>query len=94
MKKEELRIKLMEIVTDEVVEYTGKITNLKLYDANYLACRIAEESGNEEAFEAFNNFLSIAFLVSLIVIVIFIIIYHKKTAPSRGCLNSFFFFFH
>lgn len=29
-------------------------------------------------FEAFNNFLSIAFLVSLIVIVIFIIIYYKK----------------
>ena len=61
MKKEELRIKLMEIVTDEVVEYTGKITNLKLYDANYLACRIAEESGNEEAFEAFNNFCQESF---------------------------------
>lgn len=29
-------------------------------------------------FETFNNILSIAFLVSLIVIVIFIIIYHKK----------------
>ena len=29
-------------------------------------------------FEAFNNFLGIAFLVSLILIVIFIIIYHKR----------------
>ena len=61
MKKEELRIKLMEMITDEVIEYAGKITNLKLYDANYLACRIAEESGNEEAFEAFNNFCQESF---------------------------------
>ena len=61
MKKEELRIKLMGMITGEVIEYAGKITNLKLYDANYLACRIAEESGNEEAFEAFNNFCQESF---------------------------------
>ena len=61
MKKETLRIKLMEMITDEVIEYAGKITNLKLYDANYLACRIAEENGNEEAFEAFNNFCQESF---------------------------------
>ena len=51
----------MEMITDEVVEYVGNITNLKLYDANYLACRIAEENGNEEAFEAFNNFCQESF---------------------------------
>ena len=28
MKKETLRIKLMEMITDEVIEYAGKITNL------------------------------------------------------------------
>ena len=28
MKKETLRIKLMEMITDEVVEYVGNITNL------------------------------------------------------------------
>ena len=61
MKKEELRIKLMGMITGEVVKYVGNITNLKLYDANYLACRIAEESGNEEAFEAFNNFCQESF---------------------------------
>ena len=61
MKKEELRIKLMGMITGEVVEYVGNVTNLKLYDANYLACRIAEESGNEEAFEAFNNFCQESF---------------------------------
>ena len=61
MKSEVLRIKLMEMITDEVIEYAGKITNLKLYDANYLACRIAEESGNEEAFEEFNNFCQESF---------------------------------
>ena len=61
MKKETLRIKLMEMITDEVVEYVGNVTNLKLYDANYLACKIAEESGNEEAFEAFNNFCQESF---------------------------------
>ena len=41
MKKEELRIKLMGMITGEVVKYVGNVTNLKLYDANYLACRIA-----------------------------------------------------
>ena len=61
MKKEELRIKLMGMITGEVVKYVGNVTNLKLYDANYLACRIAEESGNEEAFEAFNNFCQESF---------------------------------
>ena len=61
MKKETLRIKLMEMITDEVVEYAGNITNLKLYDANYLACRIAEENGNEEVFEAFNSFCQESF---------------------------------
>ena len=61
MKKEALRIKLMEMITDEVVEYVGNITNLKLYDANYLACRIAEENGNEEVFEAFNSFCQESF---------------------------------
>ena len=47
MKKETLRIKLMEMITDEVVEYVGNVTNLKLYDANCLVYKIAEESGNE-----------------------------------------------
>ena len=61
MKKEELRIKLMGMITGEVVKYVGNVTNLKLYDANYLACRIAEENGNEEAFEAFNNFCQESF---------------------------------
>ena len=61
MKSEVLRIKLMEMITDEVVEYVGNITNLKLYDANYLAYKIAEESGNEEVFEAFNNFCQESF---------------------------------
>ena len=61
MKKETLRIKLTEMITDEVVEYVGNITNLKLYDANYLACRIAEENGNEEVFEAFNSFCQESF---------------------------------
>ena len=61
MKSEVLRIKLMEMITDEVVEYAGNITNLKLYDANYLVCRIAEENGNEEAFEVFNNFCQESF---------------------------------
>ena len=61
MKKEALRIKLMEMITDEVVEYVGNITNLKLYDANYLACKIAEENGNEEVFEAFNSFCQESF---------------------------------
>ena len=61
MKKEELRIKLMGMITGEVVKYVGNVTNLKLYDANYLACRIAEESGNEEACEAFNNFCQESF---------------------------------
>ena len=61
MKSEVLRIKLMEMITDEVIECAGKITNLKLYDANYLACRIAEESGNEEVFEAFNSFCQESF---------------------------------
>ena len=61
MKTEVLKIKLMEMITDEVVEYVGNITNLKLYDANYLAYKIAEESGNEEVFEAFNNFCDESF---------------------------------
>ena len=61
MKKEELRIKLMGMITGEVVKYVGNVTNLKLYDANYLACKIAEESGNEEVFEAFNNFCQESF---------------------------------
>ena len=61
MKSEVLRIKLMEMITDEVVEYVGNITNLKLYDANYLAYKIAEESGNEEVFEVFNNFCQESF---------------------------------
>ena len=61
MKKETLRIKLMGMITGEVVEYVGNVTNLKLYDASYLACRIVEESGNEEAFEAFNNFCQESF---------------------------------
>ena len=61
MKKEELRIKLMGMITGKVVKYVGNVTNLKLYDANYLACKIAEESGNEEAFEAFNNFCQESF---------------------------------
>ena len=51
----------MGMITGEVAEYVGNVTNLKLYDANYLACRIAEESGNEEAFEAFNNFCQESF---------------------------------
>ena len=61
MKKEELRTKLMGMITGEVAEYVGNVTNLKLYDANYLACRIAEKSGNEEVFEAFNNFCQESF---------------------------------
>ena len=61
MKKETLRIKLMGMITGEVVEYVGNVTNLKLYDANYLAYKIAEESGNEEVFEAFNNFCQESF---------------------------------
>ena len=61
MKSEVLRIKLMEMITGEVVKYVGNITNLKLYDANYLACKIAEENGNEEIFEAFNSFCQESF---------------------------------
>ena len=61
MKKEALRIKLMEMITEEIVKYAGSITSLKLYDASSLACKIARESGNEEVFEAFNNFCQESF---------------------------------
>ena len=61
MKTEVLKIKLMEMIPDEVTEYVGNIINLKLYDAHFLAYKIAEENGNEEAFEAFNNFCQINF---------------------------------
>ena len=56
MKTEVLKIKLMEMIPEEVTEYVGNVTDLKLYDANFLACEIAEESGNEEAIEAFYEF--------------------------------------
>ena len=61
MKKEALRIKLMEMITEEVVKYAGNIISLKLYDASSLACKIARESGNEEVFEVFNNFYQESF---------------------------------
>ena len=61
MKKEALRIELMEMITEEVIKYAGSITSLKLYDASSLACKIARESGNEEVFEAFNNFCQESF---------------------------------
>ena len=61
MKKEALRIKLMEMITEEVVKYAGNITSLKLYDASSLACKIARESSNEEVFEVFNNFYQESF---------------------------------
>ena len=61
MKKEALRIKLIEMITEEVIKYAGSITSLKLYDASSLACKIARESGNEEVFEVFNNFYQESF---------------------------------
>ena len=61
VKTEVLKIKLMEMIPEEVTEYVGNIINLKLYDAHFLAYKIAEENGNEEAFEAFNNFCQINF---------------------------------
>ena len=61
MKKEALRIKLMEMITEEIVKYAGSITSLKFYNASSLACKIARESGNEEVFEAFNNFCQESF---------------------------------
>ena len=62
MKTEVLKIKLMEMIPEEVVEYAGNITNLKLYDANYLAYKIGEKNDNiEEMNDLFNNFCDESF---------------------------------
>ena len=62
MKTEVLKIKLMSMIPEEVAEYVGNVTNLKLYDASYLACKVGEENDNlEEMCDLFNDFCDDSF---------------------------------
>ena len=62
MKTEVLKVKLMSMIPEEVTKYVGNITDLKLYNANYLACKVGEENDNlEEMCDLFNDFCDDSF---------------------------------